>query len=1304
MTFVLDGRDGLSRVLDGAGDAAERLRRRLARTSDESRLRLAGFTQDADGRLRNLRGQFVATGSVADALRTQVSDLTSRSRADFQRFGEHSVGSLKLLALAALPAAASLLPVAASAGTVGVAVGAMGAAIAGQIKTLSKASEAETAWHDAVAKSGARSKEATAAQAEYARSVAVLPPKTREAAAAVGVLKDNYQDWSDSLSQDTMGGLIKGVSILDALLPKTSGLVKSAGRETDRFMTIVGGEMASPGLDRLNARFTAFADRTLRGLNDELVHLLRTTDGGQVGGNVAEFMDWARAQGPAVVSVLRSISEALINVLHGAGDMGVGMLQVVDVLAKIVSAVPPEAIGMMLQLALALKVVKAASLGLAAGRSAVAAFAAQMMLMRTEAAAAPGALAGARAAIMGLSRTAKVAVAGTGIGLLLIALSELSSRSEQAPPDVDKLTSSLKQLGSTGKATGEASRAFGKDLSGLYDKVSSLTDPSSTDKVQQWIVTLGGLATWDSTPVKNAKGNLDAIDGALANLVQSGHPELAAAAVKRLSAAYAKGGHDTSEFTGKLDGYKQAIADARFEQQLAADSMGVFGQQAQSVQQKLAAQKLSADGLRQSLQALNDTQRAGLGGMIGFEASIDAAAKAARDNAGSLRMVHGELDLNSEKARNAASALNDLAAKTDEAAGQARESGASWETVNGIYDRGRAKLIASAHAMGLSRTEAAALADQILKIPNKTARVSMKTEDAVAGLDRFIAKVKSSPGAKSVTLKTLSASAIQVLESFGYKVTHLKNGQIKVTAITGTALSGLYAVQRARDALQSKSITITTNRVTKFTSVQGGVTVAKRDYAGGGRVRALAGGGSAGDVQYFPDGGFVQGPGTGTSDSIWAMFASGARARVSNTEFVVKARSVAKYGVPFLNALNDGRINPRALSAAGFAGGGLTAAGGDAARGLAVGLTGSTGVVDAAARQMAGAVVTGIKAELEIASPSKKTKALMADVGKGMIIGLTGSQAKIKATAKDLAKDIYAAFTGKKDDKLVAYVNKQTGKLLAAARKRDALEKKIAAAKQYAADVTRNARDSASLSNLGMEDGKVTAGGIKAGLAAKLAQIRQFTKYISILAKKGLNKGLLRQVLNMGPEAGYAYASALVGADKATFKSINSLQKQVDSSTTSLGRLGADKLYDSGKNASKGFLKGLESEEKALEKTMEKLAKSMQKALRKALGIKSPARATMPDGVNTVRGIAVGAIQALPYIDQAMQAVGARMTGHPALAVSPGRAAVVAAGGQAAPVHIEIHGALDPYAVAREVEKVLAKVRRGRGGASYSFT
>ena len=57
-------------------------------------------------------------------------------------------------------------------------------------------------------------------------------------------------------------------------------------------------------------------------------------------------------------------------------------------------------------------------------------------------------------------------------------------------------------------------------------------------------------------------------------------------------------------------------------------------------------------------------------------------------------------------------------------------------------------------------------------------------------------------------------------------------------------------------------------------------------------------------------GGYISGPGTGTSDSIPAM--------LSNGEYVVKASAVRKIGVPALNAINAGR---------GFADGGIVEAG-----------------------------------------------------------------------------------------------------------------------------------------------------------------------------------------------------------------------------------------------------------------------------------------------------------------------------------------------------------------------------------------
>src|SRR5690606_7824945 len=516
-------------------------------------------------------------------------------------------------------------------------------------------------------------------------------------------------------------------------------LVRGTSTQLMRCQELMAGAIQAPGFARFMNRFADFASSTLAKANDAIIRFTRTLDTGQVGGGVAAFMHYARENGPLVRHTLAKIGEALANVLEGAANVGPGLLTVVSALAGLVAAVPPGAITVILQLAVAIKAVAVSAALMAAAQVRLAAFTTAVTAMRTAASGATGVLPRLGAAISALSRTAKIAIAGTGIGLLVIALTELSQIGSKAPPDVDKLTDSLRKLGASGKVSGEAAKAFGQDLDGLYDSVRSLTDPSTTDKVQQFLV---GWTGWDSTPVKDAKENLDSVDKALANLVKSGQADLAADALKRLTAEYGKGGRDTKEFTNNLDGYKAARADAQFEQQLAAQAMGLFGEQAQKTGAKLAEQKASADGLRQSIQALNDVNRAGLGAMNAFEQAVDDTAKAARENAGALRYSGGELDLNSQKARDAEAALRDLAAKTDEAGAAAREQGKSWESVNGIYARGREQVIKSAMHVGITREEGSKLASEILRIANKETKVTMSKEDAERDLETFKRKVK----------------------------------------------------------------------------------------------------------------------------------------------------------------------------------------------------------------------------------------------------------------------------------------------------------------------------------------------------------------------------------------------------------------------------------------------------------------------------------------------------------------------------------------------------------------------------------
>lgn len=860
LTFTLAGRDELSRVMNNAASASDRLR-----------LRLAGITGDADGRLRDLQGNLLST---ADA-QSRLDDRTGQVRGRFdelskagEKLGESLKANLISLAPAAIPASAALANAAATVGAqfgaVAVAAAAYAVALKPQIAAIGEAVKAQDKYQEAVRTSGAASQEALKAQAEYQQQLDKLPPATREAAVAVGLLQDNFQKWSDSLAGDVMGPFNKGVAIANDLLPKTAGLVKGASTQFDRLVTELGGAVETPGFDKMTGKFTDFADKTLDHLVDELNIFLAKLDAGEIGGDVEKFLDYAKANGPAVWETLQNLGDALINLLQAGSDVGVGMLDVVNLLSDIVAAVPPEAIATLLQLAIAIKAVRLAAVGADAAKAALLALGVQIAAMNTAAAGSSTRLAAVTAAIGGLSRGAKLAVAGTGIGLLLIALTELSSSSQKAPPDVDKLTTSLKIFAETGKVSGEAARSFGKDLSGLGDSLEKVSDPKGLDKVQQSIISFFGT---DSTPIKNAKADIDAFDKSLASLVSSGNAKQAAAALQDTIAKLDAQGKDTSKLRSQLDDYNDALAGQALEQRLAAESMGLFGKQAQDVQAQLDAQKQSADGLRQSIEALNNVNREGLGGQIAFEAAIDASSKAAAENAGVLDMVGGKLTLNTDKQRTAAQALNDLAAKTDEAAAAARESGASWSEVNGIYERGRQQLIKNAEQMGLNRQQAKALADQILKTPDKTAKLRGDIEDLQAKLATAKQRLKSVPDSRKAKVR---ADIAQLESQIAY-------------------------AKRQLAILNGTTVTVYING--KATGVNASEYYSQGPHkAQGGLLHRAMGG----PIPGFPGGGLLLGPGTSTSDSILLWGSTG--------EYMVKAAAVEKYGLAFMDAVNNGAL------------------------------------------------------------------------------------------------------------------------------------------------------------------------------------------------------------------------------------------------------------------------------------------------------------------------------------------------------------------------------------------------------------
>jgi hypothetical protein len=694
---------------------------------------------------------------------------------------DKSLGSVTGTALsfapALIPIAASAAPLAAGLGAAGVAVAAFGAALGPQVAAMGEAADAEKKYTDAVEEHGASSKEAVQAEKAYLQSVQKLPPATREAAAALSVLKDEYKDWSASLAGDTMPVLTKGMATLGGLFPKLTPVVKGASQELDRFMTIAAGGIESSAFDQFMKSFADFSTGALQKANNGLIELVRAMNTGEVGGNLREFMDYARAQGPLVGDTLSNLAQALTKLLVSASDVGVGMLQVINVFADLVASIPTGLLTTLLQVAIAFKAIKIAAAGFAAVGVGIQAITTQIIAMRTAAGTGATRVGQLSAAFMALSRTAKLALAATGIGLLVVAVTELMNVGKRAPIDMEKMSTSLARLGDSGKLSGESLKAVGKDFSEFDEALRGLARPDQWDQIQQGFTNFFGQ---DSTPVKRWKGVIDDVDQGLANLVKSGNAEQAAAAFEVFAARAREKGLSTDELRTRLDAYKVSLEDLAFEEQLAAQAMGLFGEQALAVQGKLDAQKSSADGLAQSINALSNAVLIARGGIRGMEAAIDAADEALKENGRTL-------DENTEKGRANNQALDDIAATTIKAAESARENGASWEEVNAIYDRGRAALLKAGGQMEDTKGKAKSLADQILRTPDKTARLRGNMEDLQSKLDRAKARLKSVPDSRKAKVRAdiyqleqaiakarRELDAINGKTSHTYVVTHLQ--------------------------------------------------------------------------------------------------------------------------------------------------------------------------------------------------------------------------------------------------------------------------------------------------------------------------------------------------------------------------------------------------------------------------------------------------------------------------------------------------------------------------------------------------
>lgn len=506
---------------------------------------------------------------------------------------------------------------------------------------------------------------------------------------------------------------------------------------------------------------------------------------------------------------------------------------------------------------------------------------------------------------------AKVTAVLAALEAVSYATQAVRDQFKDAPPSVSKLANSFVDLGSHGKVGGEALKKLGADLDDFGTAVKRVAHPDgkarATDIVNSITMNLTKGMAEAQIPLDEAHDKINAVDEALAQLATGGSADLAAKSFDKLAAAAAKDGTSKEKLLTLLPQYSDALANLDTQNKTAESGQAELAKQMGLTADAVQDQRTEAEKLSDTLKGLNGSSIDAASSEIQFRQSLADLTSAVKDNGRSL-------DVTSEKGRKVKSAFLDAAKAAMEHAQAVAEQQNSQAAGQKVLEQDIGLLRRQMRAAGFSTDAINKLTSAYLKLPpSATTKVDAKTQDAIADLEAVKKKLQTTKG-KSITVSALTADARKALEELGYKVRNTKGKKLSITAPTGTAQGDVRALARAIAALHDKSTTVTT--YLKTVKLGGSSPYANKQVpaaARGGRIPGYAGGG---DVQVAPEG-LLNGPGTGRSDSILALLASGAVARVSNTEFVVNAAATRKH-LPLLQLINSNRLANGGLASGGL--------------------------------------------------------------------------------------------------------------------------------------------------------------------------------------------------------------------------------------------------------------------------------------------------------------------------------------------------------------------------------------------------
>jgi hypothetical protein len=338
-------------------------------------------------------------------------------------------------------------------------------------------------------------------------------------------------------------------------------------------------------------------------------------------------------------------------------------------------------------------------------------------------------------------------------------------------------------------------------------------------------------------------------------------------------------------------------------------------------------------------------------------------------------------------------------------------------------------------------------------------------------------------------------------------------------------------------------------------------------------------------------GGYISGPGSGTSDSI--------PARLSNGEFVVNARQTSKHR-SLLESVNS--------ASAGFAGGGLVGDPGDV-------VTVSQSDTKHPPRQKKGPgptyTVAGQKYSSFQAAENAASRLFKADVQLGVKIDdkdLTSFRAALKGTVSQARSAFATLYADAKklgiSDALAKTLRVENARLDSAVADRNKSVEKLKTVndefKQVHDSVLQAGQGSFDLTASGTGfDGQqpVTFDNIEAQQTQAANLVKAWAagikKLAGVFGKSATGKAMLQQLAEGGP-GDYPEVKALLSASPKNLASLASTQAQINSTSSGLGNFVGNELYGS-------QIKHLKAEIKIDEATVTHLADKIGKQVKHAV-------------------------------------------------------------------------------------------------------